>query len=152
MGLEMSEERQRATDGLNGWTEVTGILDKPRKGTWARFLADLQPIPNLNSNSIRREKMRRQEGASAFRHVPPQRAEQWRKALEFSAHPRAAVAQPHSNGRMEKGTLNPSPHQQLPGTQGCCRDRRLQRLVIEMVGQGQGRLPMVQHKKTSKTP
>lgn len=91
--------------------------------------------------------MRRQEGATAFRHVPPQRVGQQRRALEFSAHPRAAVAQPHSNRRMEK---NPSPHQQPPVTQGCCRDRRLERLIIEMMGQG--RLPMVQHKKPPRPP
>lgn len=51
MGLELSEERPRATDGLNGCTEATGTLDKPRKGTRARFLADLQPIPNLNAQA-----------------------------------------------------------------------------------------------------
>lgn len=51
MGHELSlctEEKPRATDGLNGCTEATATLDKPRKATWAMFLADLQPIPNLN--------------------------------------------------------------------------------------------------------
>lgn len=96
--------------------------------------------------------MRHQEGATAFKHVPPQRAGRRRRAQDFSARPSAAVAQLHSNGRMEKGTLNPSPHQQLPETPGCCRDRRLEQLTIEMVGQGQGRFAYGAAQKPSKTP
>lgn len=43
-----TEEGPRATDGLNGCTNTTSTLDKPRRGTQAKFLADLQPIPNLD--------------------------------------------------------------------------------------------------------
>lgn len=77
-----TEEGPRAADGLNGRTEVTSTLDNPRRGTRARFLADLQP-KCAGTSSICREKMGHQEGAAAFRHVPPRRAGGWRRALDF---------------------------------------------------------------------
>lgn len=52
-----TEEGPRATDELNKRTKATETLEKPRRGTWARLLAELQRIPNLDVQATSREKM-----------------------------------------------------------------------------------------------
>lgn len=99
-----TEEGPRATDGLKKHTKVTETLEKPRRGTQARLLAELQRIPNLDVQATSRE-----DGATVVRHVPPRGAGGWRRALDLPACPSAAAAQLHSNGRMERWTLNPHP-------------------------------------------
>lgn len=62
-------------------------------------------------SSLAREMKGCQEGVTAFRHIPPQRAGEGR-ALELPAHPSATAELLHSNRRMEKGTFStftPSP-------------------------------------------
>lgn len=65
----------------------------------------------MGTSSLDREKKGCQEGATDFRHVPPQRAGEGR-ALELPAHPSATAELLHSNRRTEKGTFRtftPSP-------------------------------------------
>lgn len=55
-------------------------------------------------------------------------------------------------GRWRRGSSTSSPHQQPPGTPGCCRQGRPGQLTTGMVGQGHGRFAHGAAGKTSKTP
>lgn len=109
------EEGPRATDGLNRCTEVTSTLDKPRRGTRARFLADLQAIPVRAPAQFAERRRGASKGLLHSGLSHPKELEGWRRTLDFPAHPSAAAAQLHSKGRMEKGTLTPSPAAWDPG-------------------------------------
>lgn len=103
-----TEEGPKATVGLNGRTEVTSTLDKPRRGTRARFLADLQPSPNVQARAQFAERRRGTRKGPLRPGMSHHEELEGGGGLRTSQHvPSAAAAQLQSNGRMEKGTLNP---------------------------------------------
>lgn len=143
------EEGPRATNGLNGCTEVTSTLDKPRRGTRARFLADLQAIPVQAPAQFAERRWGASKGLLHSGLSHPKELEGG-GGLWTSQH--IPVLLLHSSIPKGGWRRGPSPHHQLPGTPECCRQWRLEQLTTGMVGQGQGRFAHGAAAKTSKTP